>query len=202
MVALSIALGLGCQSDPASPAQDSPQQASGLAARPDPAAFSGQHAFVHLEQLAGIGPRRTGTRGASRARRYLERQLAAVGARVEEVRLLVPVPGAEAALAEGGEPRFAEAVHLVATLPGRSQDRFLLAAAYDTRELPGIEFIGANASASGAALLLELARALSFRDRPYTLMFVLLDAVALPVGLPRTGFPGTRAFASYLAEEP
>jgi hypothetical protein len=144
----------------------------------------------------------TGTPGAAAARRYLAHALESVGAQVEELRVLVPRPGAEDALAEGAEPQYMEAVHLIAVLTGRSSDRFVLASAYDTREIPGVEFVGANASASGPALLLELARVLSRRDRLYTLMIVLLDADAPPAIRPGMGFPGTRAFAASVAETP
>lgn len=108
--------------------------------------------------------------------------------------IVVSIPAAE----EGADPR--EATHLVGWLLGESPDRFMLAASYDTRRVPGIEFVGANASASGPAMVLELARALSQRVRPYTLMFVLLDGDALPQIEPGGGFPGSRAFARHLDE--
>ena len=94
-----------------------------------------------------------------------------------------------------------EVTHLVATLPGESSDRFLLAAPYDTRAVPGLAFVGANASASGPALVLELARVLSRRPRPYTLTIAFVDGDRLPPSQPGAGFPGSRSFAAWLAQE-
>jgi len=155
------------------------------------ATFSAPAAWHHLQALTQIGPRETGTRGSALARRYLRERLEDLGANVEELTLR--------ALSEDEEP--SEVTHLLATLPGESSDRFLLAASYDTRALPGIDFVGANASASGPALVLELARALSERPRPYTVVIALVDGDLLPATQPGARFPGSRAFASWLAEE-
>jgi Zn-dependent M28 family amino/carboxypeptidase len=160
-------------------------------------AFSGDRAFAHLEKLAAIGPRVSGSRGADRARRYLERELRELGASVEAVAVVLLEPGAS--VQSPSKPR--EAVHLLGWLPGASSDRFLLAAAYDTRPVPDVEFLGANASASGSALLLELARAFSLRERPYTLVFALIDGDALPPSGPETAFAGSRALAAHLAQQ-
>ncbi len=198
-------LALACESPgpEAEPEDSRAGDAETAAAEPAAApAFSGVRAYADLEQLASMGPRRTATRGAARARSYLRRQLAATGARVEEMRLLVPEPGAETALESGSEPRYQEAVHVVGVLPGESDDRFLLAAAYDTREIAGVEFAGANASASGPALLLELARTLAERQRPYTIAFAFVDGDRLPPEGAEADFPGTRALAARLQQDP
>lgn len=181
---LGVALGAvltACQSVPEGPPSD-------LGAPVAPGAFSAQTAWHHLQALTQIGARQTGTRGAARARRYLRERLEDMGATVEELTLTAP------ALSE-------EVTHLVGTLPGESSDRFLLAASYDTRSLPGIEFVGANASASGPAVVLELARALSERARPYTVVVALVDGDVLPATQAGARFPGSRSFASWLAEE-
>jgi hypothetical protein len=174
-----LVLALACSSEP--PPPPDPTTLVG------PDAFSGRRAWVHLEKLSSIGQRQTGTRGAARARRYLASQLEEIGAVVEEVE--VPVPSGTA-------------VHVVGVLPGASSDRFVLTAAYDTRAIPGIEFVGANASASGAAVVIELARALSERPRPYTLALVFLDGEALPAESAGVDFPGSRALAARWAASP
>jgi hypothetical protein len=153
-------------------------------------AFSAPAAWHHLQALTQIGTRQTGTRGSARARKYLRQRLEDLGANVEELTLRT--------LSEDDEA--SEATHLLATLPGESSDRFLLAASYDTRALPGIEFVGANASASGPALVLELARVLSQRPRAYTVVVALVDGDLLPAMRPGGRFPGSRSFASWLAD--
>ena len=153
-------------------------------------AFSAPAAWHHLQALTQIGTRQTGPRGSARARKYLRQRLEDLGANVEELTLRT--------LSEDDEA--SEATHLLATLPGESSDRFLLAASYDTRALPGIEFVGANASASGPALVLELARVLSQRPRAYTVVVALVDGDLLPAIRPGGRFPGSRSFASWLAD--
>jgi hypothetical protein len=164
----------------------------------DETGFSSARAWGHLSELSELGPRVTGTREASHAREYFRTQLEEIGATVSELR--VPLGPAES-------PSSVEAVHLIALLPGDSSDRFMLAAAYDTPRLADIEFIGANSSASGPALVLELARALSIRHRPYTLMVVLLDGDFVPApeepssGGAARSLRGSRALARAFDED-
>ena len=181
----AVLVSVACASPPEQAGPDGPSAA------PDPGSFSAARAWSHLEELSEIGERQTGTRGASRARAYLSEALEDAGVTVEERVIELP------AAAEDEEP--VTATHLVGILPGESDDRFMLAASYDTRAIPGLEFVGANASASGAAVVLELARALSERPRPYTLMFVLLDGDALPAMTAGSPFPGSRALAEQIA---
>jgi hypothetical protein len=164
----------------------------------DETGFSSARAWGHLSELSELGPRVTGTREASRARQYFRTQLEEIGATVSEIR--VPLGPEES-------PSSVEAVHLIALLPGDSSDRFMLAAAYDTPRLANIEFIGANSSASGPALVLELARALSVRSRPYTVMVVLLDGDFVPLPADTSSeraarsLRGSRALARALDED-
>ena len=180
-----LVFGTACESTPAG----APAAAPVLA----PGQFSGVAAWRDLQALAQLGPRPTGSRAAARARAYLRGRLEAIGAGVEEVSRTLP------ASEPGASP--VEVTHLVATLPGESSDRFLLAAPYDTRAMPGFEFVGANTSASGPALVLELARALSHRSRSYTVVFAFVDGDRLPPSQPGAGFPGSRSFAAWLAQE-
>lgn len=165
--------------------------------------FSAARAFADLGALVSIGPRVSGTPGAARAREYLRSQLAAVGLEVEEIQS--PRPLSDAAEAQGDLPatRPPEPFrHLSVVLPGASPAQFILAAAYDTSRIAGIEFVGANDGASGAALLLELARVLSQRSLPYTTRLLFLDGEggADPIdgapGLQR--WQGSRSLAAQL----
>ena len=155
--------------------------------------FSAATAWRDLQALAQLGPRPTGSRAAARARAYLRGRLEEIGASVEEVSLTLPASAPDA--------RPVDVTHLVATLPGESSDRFLLVASYDTRAMSGFEFVGANASASGPAVVLELARALSHRPRPYTVVVAFVDGDELPPSQLGAGFPGSRSFAAWLARE-
>ena len=66
--------------------------------------------------------------------------------------------------------------NLSAIIPGtRSQDRFLLVAPFDSRSYDDFEFIGANDGASGAAVVLEIARSIAADPLLYATEIVFLD---------------------------
>lgn len=164
---------------------------------PPPGDFSGPRARQHVVALSEIGPRPPGGDGAAKARIYLEKSLRKIGvSEVREVRF--PLAG-DAAARDPGTP-VGEGVHLLGVLPGESHDVLVLAAPYDTVELEPPSSEAAVNSASGAALVLELGRALSERVRPYTLWLVFLDAEAVPAGAhpSRQRFHGSEHWAEVL----
>ena len=117
--------------------------------------FSGAVAQAHAVSLAALRPRLPGSKADELARRYLTREFRASGAKVR--------------IAADGELR-----HLVAEITGDSPDALLLVAAYP--DLERDDWIGD----SGAALLLELARALSHQRPRYTLRFALAETRPAP----------------------
>jgi glutaminyl-peptide cyclotransferase len=179
---------------PEEPGDPAGSDAAAEALRPDPALFSGSRAWEHLVALEKIGPRVSGQKGAKRARDYLREELGSLGLEVRERRVVVAQAGADEAL---------ELVHLVAVLPGDSPDVFLLAAHYDTRHHESFRYVGTNESASGAALLLELARVMKLAPRPYTIWFAFIDGDALhgEDDAGTAGLLGSRSFASSLAAD-
>lgn len=131
--------------------------------------FSSERAFGHLEALSEIGPRVAGSEGAARARAYIREQLEAIGAEVSDLEIEAsPFSGQTLTL-----------THVLGELPGESSDRVLLAAPYDTTPAESFRYVGANASASGAAVVLELGRVLSEGPRPYTVQLLFIDGDAL-----------------------
>jgi Peptidase family M28 len=128
-------------------------------------AFSGQRAWSDLEALAALGPRPLGSSGAEGAQRLIVSTLADEGISSETVTTTI----------DSADLGPLTLTHVVALLPGASPDRLVLVAPYDSGKYDGFEFVGANDGASGAALLLELARALSGRERHYTVEFVWLQ---------------------------
>jgi len=143
----------------------------------DPATsrFDAERAFDHLRELADIGPRVSGTRGAEEAREYLGEQLAKLGA--EQVEYRVRLARDEAAPLTDA----VELVHRVGVLPGDSSDVILLAAPYDTYPVETFRNVGANDGASGPALLLELGRVLAAAPRPYTIWLAFIDGDSFPL---------------------
>ncbi len=129
-----------------------------------PSEFSSSLAWAELEELAEE-PRQLGSDGAEDARSHIEARLSAAGIAVEKVTTTVEAKG------------FGPLVltHLVATLPGASPDRIVLVAPYGSGRDEGFESRGANDGASGAALLIEVARVLELRTLPYTVELVWLE---------------------------
>ena len=67
---------------------------------------------------------------------------------------------------------------ILAVMPGESDDLVVLAAPFDSAPFESFTHVGANNGASGAALLLEMARVLSVDPIPYTVWFAFLDGEA------------------------
>lgn len=133
-------------------------------AEPPGDVFSRDLAWGDLEFLAALGPRPPGSDAAAGARRHLRDRLEGWGIEVRDVATELEV--------EDGAKLVLD--HLVATIPGRSADRFVLVAPYDSGEYADFAFRGVNDGASGAALLVEVARVLAGRELPYTIDFVWL----------------------------
>lgn len=129
-----------------------------------PGNFSGSLAWAELEAL-GSAPRRLGSEGAEAARSHITARLAAADIAVETV--------STTAQSAGFGPLVL--THLVATMRGSSADRIVLVAPYDSGLYDGAAFLGVNDGASGAALLLEIARVLQGKPLPYTVQLVWLE---------------------------
>ena len=155
-------------------------------------AFSGP-LWTDLEALASA-PRPLGSEGAEAARSYITTRLAASGITVETV--------STTAQSAGFGPL--ALTHLVATLPGTSSDRIVLIAPYDSGLYDGFAFVGANDGASGAAVLLELARAFKEHPVPYTVELVWLEGegrIGLGAGEEREQrWLGSRGLAEHWAK--
>jgi hypothetical protein len=150
--------------------------------------FDPERAWSHLEALTRIGPRVMGSEGAARARAYIRAELTKLGLEVREQPVKVirrPTPGwapGHAEPAAGGLPPI-QLHNIGATIPGASEDLILLIAPYDSQAFASFRFVGANDGASGAAVLLELARVLAARPLGYTTWVIFLEGEA-PFGPP------------------
>jgi hypothetical protein len=187
LLALAVvgAASVGCESSRPQPPAPVPVE---VAPGPPPLdVFSGERAF---EDLRALGEEGRAEGGDPRA--VLERALAPLGLEVQ------PLATGEGAEAEGVAPL----AHLMATLPGTSPDLFVLIAPYDGGGDPGPPPLAGDVGASGAALLLELARVLSTRTNPYTLRFVFVagDRSALSGPDAPERWRGSRELAARMQE--
>jgi hypothetical protein len=137
------------------------------------ASFSADRVWRDLQALTDIGARPVGSRGNDRARDYLRAELEDLGVEVESWE--VDYASARGRSSDATDPEI-RVTNLSAVIPGtQSQDRFLLVAPFDSRSFDDFEFIGANDGASGAAVVLEIARALAADPLPYATEIVFLD---------------------------
>jgi len=136
-----------------------------LAAQTPGTGFDSSKAWEHLRQQVGIGPRPSGSPANIKTRDYIKAQLAALGIKTVEQ----PFEGATRL----GPVKM---VNLIATIPGKSADRIVLASHFDTKLFRNMRFVGASDGASSTAALLELGRVLKARkDLPFTIELLFLD---------------------------
>jgi hypothetical protein len=118
--------------------------------------------------LVAFGPRLPGSQAAAAASDYLRGELTRLGLRVEELGRAEAEAPARVLLA-----RIAPAPDPASEDPGG--DLLVLAARYDSEPVAGHGFLGVNDGASGAALLLELARTLALDPLPYQTWLAFLE---------------------------
>ena len=138
---------------------------AGAAVHAQSPAFDSSKAFEHLRQQVAIGPRPSGSPGNVKNRDYIKAQMAALGIKT----VAQPFTGATPL----GPIKM---VNLIATIPGKSADRIVLASHFDTKLFREFRFVGASDGASSTAALIELARVINGRGPlPFTIELLFLD---------------------------
>jgi glutaminyl-peptide cyclotransferase len=126
--------------------------------------FDGARAWEHLRAQVAIGPRVAGTAENAKTRAYIVSTLAALGIKAGEQPFDARTPLGPVKMA-----------NIIATLPGQRPERIILASHFDTKLFKSFRFVGASDSASSTAALLELARVLKDRPRPFSIELLFLD---------------------------
>jgi hypothetical protein len=126
--------------------------------------FDSNRAWEHLRRLVTLGPRPAGSAAIENSRKYIKDQLATAGVTVSEQAWEDQTPLGAVHL-----------VNLLATIPGASKDRIVIAGHYDTKRLREFPFVGANDGGSSAAFLIEMARVLKGRKNALTVELLFLD---------------------------
>jgi hypothetical protein len=146
------------------------------------AAFDGRYAYELTKLQLSFGPRPAGS----------------AAQRVAAARLVKLLPGGRFEPVPGGLR------NIVGELPGR-KPAIVVAAHYDTTDVPG--YLGANNSAAGVGAVIALARALRGDRRTpgqAAIHFVLFDGEEAPSGFKdfyNEGLRGSRAYAAAHAKE-
>jgi len=126
--------------------------------------FDSNRAWEHLRQLVSIGPRPAGSPAIGQARAYIEAELKASGVAFTEQAWDDQTPAGPIHM-----------VNVIATIPGASATRLVIAGHYDTKRFRQFRFVGANDGGSSAAFVVELARVLKARRNPLTIELLFLD---------------------------
>ena len=127
--------------------------------------FRAERAYNDLRAVLEFGPRPAGSESIERTRNYLCSALEEAGLHVDRCPFHV----------EGSSgPVIAE--NIIGIVRGNRPGILLIGVAMDTAVLPGLEFLGANASGSGTACLLELARMWGAEREGRSLWLVWYDA--------------------------
>jgi glutaminyl-peptide cyclotransferase len=126
--------------------------------------FDSNRAWEHLRRLVTLGPRPAGSAAIENSRKYIKDQLATAG-----------VPVSEQAWEDQTPLGPVHLVNLLATIPGASKDRIVIAGHYDTKRFREFPFVGANDGGSSAAFLVEMARVLKAMKNALTVELLFLD---------------------------
>ena len=143
--------------------------------------FDRDRAFADLRYQVELGPRPAGSERGKQLAEWLKDRLPR--GRIE------PLPGG--------------LQNVVGSIPGRGKP-ILVAAHYDTKDIPG--FVGANDGAGGTAAVLEIARAMKTARRPASappIRFVLFDGEESPdddEDFYTTGLRGSKPYAQQHAK--
>lgn len=129
-----------------------------------PNSFDSNRAWEHLRRLVAIGPRPAGSPAIENTRKYIKEQLAASG-----------LTATEQAWDDRTPLGTVHMVNLIATIPGASKNRLIIAGHYDTKKIREFPFVGASDGASSAAFLIEFARVLKGRNNALTIDILFLD---------------------------
>jgi hypothetical protein len=165
-----------------SPAQSSTtaKQTKKSSTRPTKlAGFDGERAYEYLVEQCNIGTRISGTEGNRKLRDRMEEHFAGLGAQVKRQPFQSRHP-------LSGDP--VEMENIVASWHPERTSRVVIGAHFDTRPFPDKEtnprkktatFLGANDGASGVAVLMEMAHALSDLKTSLGVDLVAFDAEEL-----------------------
>ena len=129
--------------------------------------FSAERAMEHVRAQVALGPRPPGSPELEKCREYIVAQMKSAGYEIETDAFVADTPYGPISMK-----------NLIARR-GKGNDEkkgiVVLATHYDTKLMPGKNFVGANDAGSSTGLVMELARVLADNDGPHDYWFLFLD---------------------------
>jgi hypothetical protein len=149
-----------------------------------------QQAYQHTQAIVDVGPRTVGSANLEKVREYLRTQVAKHGLVMQEQPFEAQTP-------QGVVPMR----NLFVQIPGKTAQRILLVAHYDSKIFKNFEFLGANDAASSVGLLLALVPWLQKMNLDHTVEMVWVDGEEALVSWSATdSLYGSRHFADNLTK--
>jgi len=169
---LALAAVGGCGPEPVSSGSAAKEPVPTAGAVPPAAGNGGWQAAAQLQRLERdfaamirLAPRPAGSERLEACRRLIAEELAGAGLNVRREPFRAATP-------RGG----IEMVNVIGEKAGDPRRIIMVATHIDTKELPGIHFVGANDSGSSTAAVLEIARVIAARsDARATYRFLFFD---------------------------
>jgi Zn-dependent M28 family amino/carboxypeptidase len=127
-------------------------------------AFDAQRAYEHVAHQVAFGPRPSGSIRAAQTAAYISEQLKSYGLDVEQQEFTAGTPR--------GPMQFRNIVGRTRRQSSAPDTLIVLGSHYDTKQMEGVEFVGANDGASSTGVLLEIARVAA--EQP-NLVFAFFD---------------------------
>lgn len=116
--------------------------------------FTGASALELTRKIVAFGPRPAGSEAHAKMERFIAGELQRYGCKVEEDAWPAQTP-------LGGK----RMKNILVTVPGKTDRIIAITGHYDTKLMPGRNFVGANDGGSSAGFLLEMARVFCGRPR-------------------------------------
>jgi glutaminyl-peptide cyclotransferase len=129
-----------------------------------PHEFSGARALEATRKVVAFGPRPAGSPAMRKLQAWLEGELKPRGCQLVEDAFTARTPGGPVAMK-----------NIICRFPGSSGRAVVLSGHYDTKRIPGIQFVGADDGGSSAGFLLEMAAALQGRNGRDDIYLVWFD---------------------------
>ena len=157
----------------------------------DPKAFDTQRAYKNVAQLVAFGPRPSGGLVLMQSAAWIKKELESYGYTVELQEFTAGSPR--------GPVQFRNLVARTARQDKLPDSQIIIGAHYDTKSFDNFKFVGANDGASGAGVLIELARVAAQEPN---LTFVWFDGEeAMNDYGPEDGLWGSKFFVENLKAE-
>ncbi len=126
--------------------------------------FSGSSALAYTRRAVSFGQRPPGSAAIKKLQAYIVGELKLNHCEMSEDTFTAQTPVGQIVMK-----------NLIARLPGASGRAIAVTGHYDTKAIPGVNFVGANDGGSSTGFLLELARVLSRRTRKDDVYIVFFD---------------------------